>query len=43
MGSHTGKKSSRENGSTNKIPSDSPSEQMLRYWFNNLRTKGKKK
>jgi hypothetical protein len=43
MGNNMSKKSSRENASTNKIPSDSSLGQMLKYWPENLRTKDKKK
>jgi uncharacterized protein YccT (UPF0319 family) len=37
------KKSSKKDETKNKIPSDSLLGQMLKYWFNNSQTKGKKK
>jgi hypothetical protein len=42
MGSNTSKKSSGESGPTNKIPSDSPLGQMLRYWSLDRITQGPK-
>jgi hypothetical protein len=43
MGNITNKKSSKEDETNNKIPSDRPLGQMLKYCSNNLQTKGKKK
>jgi hypothetical protein len=43
MGSAANKKSSKKDETKNKIPSDSPLGQMLKYWSDNPWTKGKKK
>jgi hypothetical protein len=43
MGNATNKKSSKKDETKNKISSDSPLVQMLKYWPDNSQTKGKKK
>jgi hypothetical protein len=43
MGNNTSTRSPRENGSTNKFPSDRLLGQMLRYWLDKKMTKGKEK